>query len=270
MALDETYLLLRISILIVVLSYASYHDIRRRMVPDHVWYFAALIGGLAITYGYFVEPSFFVIHIPQMVLVAGIGVALLFLPVFGKPDALAIIYMGILLPELVVFRIGQSPLFAPLAIVALLYGLLLSLSVTIENILNNVRWKFRTGPLFSEVSVPFLKKILILFAAKKVTLSSLEKDSFAIPIQSGRSLIKIRDMLSIQNVDLSFIPHSKIEAELKTRELGGTYPTSDSKLSEASGIWIQRLLPFFPYLLVGLIVVLLGDTLGILRILVIE
>lgn len=237
------------------------------MVPDHVWYLAALIGGLALIYGYFVEPSFFVTHIPQMVLVAGIGVALLILPLFGKPDALAIIYMGVLLPELVVFRIGQGLLFAPFAIVALLYGLLLSLSATIENILNNVMWKFRTGPLFSDLSVTFSKKILIMFTAKKVTLSSLEKDSFAIPIQAGRSLIKIRDMLSIQNVDLSSSSHSKIEAELKTRKLGTIYPTSDSNLNEASGIWIQRLLPFFPYLLVGLIVVLLGDTLGILTIL---
>ncbi len=162
MALDETYLLLRISILIVVLSYASYHDIRRRMVPDHVWYLAALIGGLALTYGYFVEPSFFVIHIPQMVLVGGIGVALLFLPIFGKPDALAIIYLGVLLPELVVFRFGQSPIIAPFAIVALLYGLLLSLSVALENLLNNIRWKFRVGPLFADVSASMLKKILIL------------------------------------------------------------------------------------------------------------
>ncbi len=85
MALDQTYFLLRISILILVLSYASYHDIRRRMVPDHVWYLAALIGGMALVYGYFVEPSFFLLHIPQMVLVVGIGVALLFLPLFGKP-----------------------------------------------------------------------------------------------------------------------------------------------------------------------------------------
>ena len=261
MALDETYLLLRISILIVVLSYASYHDIRRRMVPDHVWYLAALIGGLALTYGYFVEPSFFVIHIPQMVLVVGIGVALLFLPVFGKPDALAIIYLGVLLPELVVFRIGQGPIFAPFAIVALLYGLLLSLSVALDNFLNNIRWKFRVGPLFADVSAPMLKKILILFVAKKVTLTSLEKDRFAMPIQSGSRLSKIREMLSIQKVDLLYRSHSKNEVELKTD------PISNSILSETSGIWVQRLLPFFPYLLMGLIVVILGDTLGILSIL---
>lgn len=261
MALDETYLLLRISILIVVLSYASYHDIRRRLVPDHVWYLAALIGGLAVTYGYFVEPSFFVIHIPQIVLVVGIGVALLLLPLFGKPDALAIIYLGVLLPELVVFRIGQSPIIAPFAIVALLFGLLLSLSVALENLLNNIRWKFRVGPLFADVSASMLKKILILFAAKMVTPASLEKDRFAMPIQSGIRLIKISEMLSIQKVDLLLRPHSKIKVDLNTD------PTSNSILDETSGIWVQRLLPFFPYLLMGLIVVILGDILGILSIL---
>ena len=66
-----------------------------------------------------------------MVLVGGIGVALLFLPIFGKPDALAIIYLGVLLPELVVFRFGQSPIIAPFAIVALNTNIVVNITICV-------------------------------------------------------------------------------------------------------------------------------------------
>ncbi|MFQ6011668.1 MAG: hypothetical protein ACE5KG_05805 [Nitrososphaerales archaeon] len=253
-----------------VLAYASYHDIRKRQVPDSVWYIAAIVGGLVLVYGLTIVPSYFMINLPQMILVAGVGVALLILPLFGKPDSLAIIYMGIMVPELIVFNIGQSLLFAPFAFVVLISGLALSLSETLRNLSSNMRWKLRKGPLYSNLSASLPKKLLILLIARKISHSSISGNNFVIPIQSGRKLSKIRDMISIQSDDLGPNVFQGLQSEPKSRDTKSNSLTLGFREHEEPGVWVQRILPFFPYLLLGLLVVILGDNLGIIEILKIE
>ena len=267
MVFSSPFFLLRIFIVTLFLAYASIHDMRRRSVPDKIWY---IFGGtipFILIYAYILEPSYLLRALPQIILVTGIGVALLILPLFGKMDSLGIIFIGIMLPEMVLLRIGQSSLFAPFAIVALLNGLLLSLLGGIDNLIKNLRWKLKYGSLYSNISSPKINKILYLFIARKVRILDLETDKFAIRIQEGNSLLRIRDMLAI----------GKDQSEYSSRrrnyddQIQGVQKLSSDDnfvdLKKEDGTWVQRLLPFFPYLLLGLIAILVGEMVGILRIL---
>lgn len=183
---------LRISVCLIVLTYASLSDYKTREVNNNVWIiFAPPAFALTFVEMLLYEPSDIPLYGLCFGLTAAFAVVLFYSGGFGGADAKALMCMALAIPfypkSLLTPLSGEvSPLsqnFFPLTIFS--NSVLLAALTAIYMLLRNTLWRQKTGKkLFEEhPEEPFWKKLLVSITGYKVPVEKLTEKWHLYPLE---------------------------------------------------------------------------------------
>jgi hypothetical protein len=232
-------------LVLTMLGYASYKDLKTREINDILWVtFGAL--GLALNAYEVVTNSMPLLDL-ALPLIFMVLFALLsgYLGFFGGADLFAFMILGLLqpsTPRLVGSYMGFAPIFFPLTLIS--NSIVVAASVSILVLLENLSSRDR-GSLFSgHEAEPAWRKLVLLISGRRVAISDVRGPPFQYPLEYRDSET---NELKIQlRPDLDDGRAIKIIEDLR----GLNRPK----------MWVSHTLPFLFALLVGYIIsVTFGD-----------
>jgi len=243
----------KIGLSLILLSYASWHDYRKREVPNEVWMLLAPSGLILTLAQIFIASQGSLI--PSLVLsfftVTGIALVLFYLGVFGGADAKALICLSLILP------FPPASLRPPLGVISPLFPLsifdnaiLTSALTTVGILAYNLTWSVKAGEKLFEglEGESSWKKFLVLITGYKVEPTKFREKPHLIPLErlteedNGRITRRLRVFINVN------------EEETGTENLDRFSEKLNGK------IWATPSLPFMIFITVGLVLtLLLGD-----------
>jgi preflagellin peptidase FlaK len=238
---------LRPFLVLTMLGYASYKDLKTREINDILWVvFGAL--GLVLDVYEVVTNSLPLLNLaPPLIFILLFALLTGYLGFFGGADLLAFITLGLLqpyTPRLVGSYIGFAPVFFPSTLIS--NSIVVAASASILVLLENLSSSDR-DPLFSgHEAEPAWRKLVLLISARRVDILKVRGPPFQYPLEyrdSDTNELRLR-----LRPDLDDSRAMKIIEDLR----GLNRPK----------IWVSHTLPFLVALLVGYVVsVTFGDVL---------
>ena len=242
--------IIRVSLTVAVFCYCAWRDYKTREVENKVWYFAMpLATSLTITELVFFSPSLLISYLLIVAFLSLLGIMLFYFNGFGGADAKALIFLALSLPFYPT-RVLSPPFPSivaqycfPLAV--FLNTLLIPAFIGVGFFTINLIDLYKSGNLFNDMEpLPFHKRLLVLFSARRIALSDLKKKHFWFPLE------KLEDDRS-QTV-LSLLPEFE-ERDKVIMQLSRAF--AETRLT-----WATPGIPLLTYMLFGLIIALcLGD-----------
>jgi len=242
----------KIGLSLVLLSYASWHDYRKREVPNEVWMLLAPSGLILTLAQIFIASQGSLITLALSFLtVTGIALALFYLGIFGGADAKALICLSLILPSSPASLRPHLGIISPLFSLSIFDNAILASALTTLGILAyNLTWSVKAGEKLFEglEDESSWKKFLALITGYKVEPTKIGKKPHLIPLErlteeeNGRIKRHLRVFINVN------------EEETDTENL--------DKFSEKLNgkIWATPSLPFIIFITIGLILtLLLGD-----------
>ena len=242
-------LILRIALTVGVFAYLSYLDIRYREISqDYFWYFLGGIAAILDIYDLLSK------HTSLINLSIGIsmgflmGLMLYYVLGFGGADAIALWVLGVMFPYST-----RKPLITgfllPFPILSIFNNaIILSFSAPIMNLVANLRWYIRKGWIFESYEGSVLRKVLLLFVGRRVTV---------------KNALKSRFMLSMEKIEkekrtVFLFRHPEIDPlEVDFNDPKSRLPGINE---EIGSLWVTVPMPFLVYLFLGIIFTFLfGD-----------
>jgi len=242
----------KIGLSLILLSYASWHDYRKREVPNGVWMLLAPSGLILTLAQIFIASQGSLITLAlSFFTVTGIALVLFYLGVFGGADAKALICLSLILP------FPPASLRPPLGVISPLFPLsifdnaiLASALTTVGILAYNLTWSAKAGEKLFEglEGESSWKKFLALVTGYKVELTEFREKPHLIPLErlteeeNGRITRHLRVFINVN------------EEETGTENLDRFCEKLNGK------IWATPSLPFIIFITVGLLLTLfLGD-----------
>ncbi len=251
--MDEWLEGIKIGLSLILLSYASWHDYRKREVPNEIWMLLAP-SGLILTLAQIVissQGSLIISLALSFLTITGIALALFYLGIFGGADAKALICLSLILPFPPASLRPHLGVISPLFSLSIFDNAILASALTTVGILAyNLTWSVKTGEKLFEglEGESFWKKLLVLITGYKVEPTKFKKKPHLIPLEritEGENGRITRRLLVFINVD---------EGERGLENLDKFSEKLDGK------IWATPSLPFIIFITLGLILTLfLGD-----------
>lgn len=243
----------KIGLSLVLLSYASWHDYRKREVPNEVWMLLAP-SGLLLTLSQISmasQGSLITLLALSFLTVTGIALALFYLGLFGGADAKALICLSLILPfppASLRPLLGMISPFFPLSIFD--NAILTSALTTVGIMAYNLTWSIKTGEKLFEglEDEASWKKFLALITGYKVEPTKFGKKPHLIPLESltkeenGRITRHLRVLIGVNDEEKVMENLDRFSEKWKGR------------------IWATPSLPFIIFITFGLVLTLfLGD-----------
>ena len=213
---------IRISLAILMLSIASYTDIKKREIDDRIW---MIFGGLSVIMLFLTSDiSHSLVTIGISLLVAPIALLVWRIGFFGGADAFALIVLASLAPEVTLSSSQVNPF------TTLINTVLLSIIPVLVNIIRNVVSILRHEDIFKGFENETQKnKIIAMFVGHR---SKNPRFSFSIEKQDGNS--------------------RKLDFTLKNAD--------NAEFCSSSDTWVTPGVPYMIYIFGGFIVQLVcGD-----------
>jgi len=243
----------KIGLSLFLLSYASWHDYRKREVPNEVWMLLAPSGLILTLVQIFITPqnSLIISLASSFLTVTGIALALFYLGVFGGADAKALICLSLILPfPLTVFR-PHLGIVSPLFSLSIFDNAILTSALTTVGILAyNLTWSVKTGEKLFEglEGESSWRKFLALITGYKVEPTKFGEKPHLIPLErlteeeNGRITRHLRVFINVNEEETGIENLYRFSEKLNGK------------------IWVTPSLPFIIFITVGLILTLfLGD-----------
>jgi preflagellin peptidase FlaK len=230
-----------------MLGYASFKDIRTREVNDLIWIIFGALGLILDVYEIY-SGSLGIIDL---------GLSLLFvvlfsffsgyLGFFGEADLFAFIVLGLLqpvAPNLGIQYLWFTPLFFPLTLIS--NAILLSAATSIIVLVSNLITAGGKGPIFSgHESEPVWRKFILLISARKIGIDAVAGPPYHYPLEyvnPGTGELGLRLRPDLSNDEKA----NKIFQDLRN--------------AGYLAIWVSSTLPFLFFLALGYIVsIMFGD-----------
>lgn len=236
---------LRPLLVLTMLGYASYKDLRTREINDILWVaFGAL--GLALDV-YEVATNSMPLLDLALPLIFMVLFALLsgYLGFFGGADLFAFMILGLLqpsTPRLVGSYMGFAPIFFPSTLIS--NSIVVAASASILVLLENLSSKDRDSQFSGHEAEPVWRKLVLLISARRVDISEVRGPPFQYPLEYRDS--------ETNELKLQLRPDLDDGRAIKIIE--------DLRGLNRPKIWVSHTLPFLFALLVGYIVsVTFGD-----------
>ena len=243
---------LRPLLVIAMLVYASYKDLKTREINDILWVVFGTLG-LALDVYEVVANSLTILNL-ALTLIFMVLFALLsgYLGFFGEADLFAFIVLGLLqpnIPNLLGSYIWFAPVFFPLTLIT--NSVLVAASTSILVLLKNLSSKDRDSLFSGHEAEPVWRKLVLLISARRFDISEVSGPPFQYPLEYRDS--------ETNELKLQLRPDLDDDRAVKIIE--------DLKELNRPKIWVSHTLPFLFALLVGYIVsVTFGDvTLSIIN-----
>ncbi|MCS7116690.1 MAG: prepilin peptidase [Nitrososphaerota archaeon] len=226
----------RIVACIIMLTYASYMDLKTREITDKLWFISSAIGIATLLYEYLFEgiPLYRgFLMILSIGITSAVSILLYYAGFYGGADAKALISLSLLLPL-------YQPLyslypFAPLITFnnSIFTTLILPIYFLIKNLIRMVRGEKIFQGFESE---PVWKKFLVCLLGYRLDIDERKKFYFALEESvNGKRRFKI----SLLRADEDYL--------------------------QGGGVWATPGVPFILYITVGFVImILVGDLLAIL------
>ncbi|MEM2428908.1 MAG: prepilin peptidase [Nitrososphaerales archaeon] len=229
-------LTLRILLCLIMLTYASYSDLKNREVADKLWIIFSTIGIITLIYEFVFESmlfSKFLSIIISIGITSIIAIGLYYGGFYGGADAKALISLSFLLP------IYQPPYslypFSP--IITFTNSILLTLALPIYYLIKNLTRIIRGKKIFQGFESERLwKKFLVCLLGYKLNTNERKRFYFALEeVKNGKRKFKI----SLLRANEDYL--------------------------RDSGVWATPAIPLIFYITIGFIIMLvIGDLLTIL------
>ncbi|MEM1586101.1 MAG: A24 family peptidase C-terminal domain-containing protein [Candidatus Bathyarchaeia archaeon] len=254
--------LTRISICLLFLLIASFHDIRSREVPDAVWILFAPLG-LALTLSSFIlgglDIQFIFMWILIIAMTSCLSIALFYLGLFGGADAKALICLAAAMPlqpnlSLAKLFAGHSiQPFIPPPISTFNNAVLLAALSTIPILVRNLVDYMRNKRIFEGLEHEgLLKKAISLLTGYRVDVDKL---------RSGRHHYLLMEEF-IEREDGSVVKRLKVFSRLPTDE---NWPKEMLPAALRGKVWVTPGLPFIVFITLGFsAAMLVGDIIFLL------
>ncbi|MBS7644213.1 prepilin peptidase [Candidatus Bathyarchaeota archaeon] len=247
--------LIRVITAFCFLGFAALKDFKTREVSNKVWIMFAPIALILTTVNVMLTNNMSVLWLMlfSFAVTSVLAVITFYLGLFGGADAKALICLSIAVP--VYPKIFQpllsvaSPFF-PISV--LFYAAMLASLTAVFILVSNIAWKLKSGREFFNgfEGESVLKKMLVLFTAKKLKIESLEKNP---TYQLVERIIELSDG-KIKRRLAPFVKASDQQADFgKIKHLiaNGALPNE---------LWATPALPMLVYITVGFLTALfLGD-----------
>jgi len=250
--MDEWLEGVKIGLSLILLSYASWHDYRKREVPNKVWILLAPSGLILTLVQIFITSQGSLITLALSFLtVTGIALALFYLGIFGGADAKALICLSLILPFPPASLGPYLGIISPLFSLSIFDNAILTSALTTVGILAyNLTWSVKTGEKLFEglEGEASWKKFLALITGYKVEPTKFGKKPHLIPLErlteeeNGRLTRHLRVFININDEETGMENLDRFSGKLNGR------------------IWATPSLPFIIFITFGLILTLfLGD-----------
>jgi len=229
---------LRVLISLLMLGYASYQDVKTRLVDDKTWIIASGFGVLIDLYEIYVKNLTLVEVGLSLGFAALLSGVLWYLGLFGEADLLAFFVLAIIHPRTpLLYYAGCSPLLFCFTIVSnsAIVGLLVAFLNLAVNLVQS-----RTVYLFERYTdASLLRRAVALFTGRYMSLSSVRGPPFEYPLEVDGALILRPDILDDDKAREIF---------KKMREVG------------VERVWVSMTLPYILVLLGGYVAsIIVGD-----------
>jgi len=239
----------RILLTAAALTYASFLDVKSRLVPDSVWLFSfppiAIFLSLSVLWG---EVSLTMIA-SSLALMAAISAAAYFTGLAGGADAIAFMLLGAALPS---YPEGLPLLGDPLnqpAFAALCNSLVSAVPIPLMNLALNLREAAKGRDPLRGIQVRgAAERLLLMLSARRVSLDDLKRGLYYFPAEKIEGGVRVPLLFAKAEWDFTSLL-SEMEAR---RDL------------YADGVLAMPTLPVIVFLTVGLTLTLLGNLIFIL------
>ncbi len=174
--------LLRVLLVIVMLGYAAYQDLKTREVHDLLWITFGLAGLLINTYELITKTMSLTQLALPLAFSMGFAAVFWFVGLMGEADLLALVTVTLLHPQPLLvsfFPVGSPPLLFPLTILSnsVLLGASSSLIILVTNLLDG-----DSRPLFEGFErEPTWRKIAVLLTSRKIGIDEVRGPPFHYP-----------------------------------------------------------------------------------------
>jgi len=242
----------RITILFLGFSIASWQDLKTREIDDKIWIAMSTIGLLLLAVQIYFEMNsiILIMILLSFIFSAGMGILLYQLDLFGGADAKALIALSIIMPIIpgeIIQRVYTHP-FTPIAVFN--NSVIGAASTSIFMVIRNLKEKISGGKLFEGLEDEnAVKKLLAMITGYRVSIEKLSKGGFNYPIEEIEiSEGKVRRRLKIK------VGASSGEENLK--KILKLYEEGRIK----GRIWATPALPMLIFMTIGLAVTFIwGD-----------
>ncbi len=242
----------KIGLSLILLSYASWHDYRKREVPNKVWILLGPSGLILTLVQIFIASQGSLITLALSFLtVTGIALALFYLGIFGGADAKALICLSLILPFPPASLSPYLGIISPLFSLSIFDNAILTSALTTVGILAyNLTWSVKTGEKLFEglEDESSWKKFLALITGYKVEPTKFGEKPHLIPLE-----------MFTEEENGRITRHLRVFINLNEEETG--MENLDRFSEKLSGrIWATPSLPFIIFITFGLVLTLfLGD-----------
>jgi len=242
----------KIGLSLILLSYASWHDYRKREVPNEVWMLLAPSGLILTLAQIFIasQGSLFTLAL-SFLTVTGIALALFYLGIFGGADAKALICLSLILPFPPASLRPHLGIISPLFSLSIFDNAILSSALTTVGILAyNLTWRVKTGEKLFEglEGESSWRKLLALITGYKVEPTKFGEKPHLIPLErlteeeNGRITRHLRVLINVNEEEKGIENLDRFSEKMRGK------------------IWATPSLPFIIFIAIGLVITLfLGD-----------
>ena len=229
---------LRSLLILTMLIYTSYKDLKTREISDILWVVFGAIGIAIDAYEVVINSLTLLDLVLPLVFMIVFALVSGYLVFFGEADLFAFVILGLLqprAPNLLGSYVLFKPIFFPLTLIAnsVLIGASASVLVLFENLSSK-----NMDPLFSgHEAEPAWKKLLLLITARRVDASKVRGPPYQYPLE----------YLDPETNELKLRLRPDLEDEKAAKMI------EDLKKLSRPKIWVSHTLPFMLSLLVGYI-----------------
>ncbi len=236
--------LIRASLALAMLAYASLRDILEREVPDATWLIFGALGLLMDIYEVY-RGSATLLGLGVTVLAStAVSYLMGYLGLFGGADFKALAVLSLLQPYppgAVEPLLGAVSQIYPLTVLS--NSALLGASMAPFQLIRNLYSAFKGSRLFEEHRrEPIWRKLMVLISGSKMSMSSVRGPPFHYPLEA-------------QGVD-----GRRLLSPLKMRDEEAVRVLEEFRRAGVSEIWISKTLPFILFITLGFLAsVFIGD-----------
>lgn len=249
----------RIILSLIIMTYASWSDWKKREVTNRVWVvFAPSAFALTTVQYVLLHQELLSVYALSFAVTFGIATVLFYAGAFGGADAKALMCLALALPYYPIDLLSHVPFFSPvLPLTVFSNAVLLAALTVVYALLRNLFWGLRKGGKLFEgfESQSLWRKLVVLVTGYKIELADLEKKAHVFPIED----ITVKESGKDERLLLLFPKdetQEAITARLRSAGQGG-------KIKD--GVWVTPGLPLLIFITAGLIIALLfGDIIWLL------
>lgn len=223
---------------LLLLSYASIEDLKRREISDVVWLLFGISAFSINLVSYFIFHTFYIslTSIVYVLLLLAVFLGLYYIGAYGGADAKALICITLMFPFISeeVSLYGLSIL--PMPLVTFFYASILSLVQVVSNLVHNLLLFLSGIDLFKGINESAIKRVLAIFLLRK-------------------------ERVRKRYLNIFFNPAEKVLEDGSKKIVLFPNLNESSLINEGELMFVSPLMPFVLFLTLGLLLsAILGDS----------